>query len=248
MSYYEDVYKKRLNRYGTDHQSRMQGKREKNFEIELARSVFRVDFLFNGELTYGILERYKQNETETMQYLRTKVGVDLPAGTVLSIEDYTGNVSDWLVCWPERITSSGYNKYIVLRLTHEIEWTSRDGEKFSLKTYFYGQEDNMLKDEIRSRSRMDAIYAENLKLSFFVCATDSRINKDDYFELLIKDINDKTITQAYRVTGFDIVSTPGIEYVSVDPIYIYDKSPKPEQGAADDANDYFWLSPQIEEG
>lgn len=247
MSYYTDVYKKRLNRYGTDYHSRMQSKREKNFELDLARSVFRVDFLYNDELTPGILERYKQNETETMQYLRTRVSTELPVGTILSIKDYTGEVSDWLVCWPERIASSGYNKYIVLRLTHDIEWTSREGEKFTIKTYFYGQEDNMLKDEIRSRSRMDAIYAENLKLSFFVTATDIRINKDDYFELYIKDTNGQTITQAYRVTGFDIVSTPGIEYVSVDPIYIYDKSPKPEPSIEDTADDYFWLSPQIKE-
>jgi hypothetical protein len=45
----------------------------------------------------------------------------------------------------------------------------------------YGQENNMLKDEIRSRSRMDTIYAENLKLNFFVMPASAKLKKDDYF-------------------------------------------------------------------
>jgi hypothetical protein len=45
----------------------------------------------------------------------------------------------------------------------------------------FGQENNMLKDEIRSRSRMDTLYAENLKLNFFVLPLNSKIQKDDYF-------------------------------------------------------------------
>jgi len=39
----------------------------------------------------------------------------------------------------------------------------------------------MLKDEIRSRSRMDALYAENLKSSFFVMPKNQYLRKDDYF-------------------------------------------------------------------
>ena len=44
MSYYEDVYLKRLNRYGYDYQSRIQGQRERVFEDKLLRSVYRVNF------------------------------------------------------------------------------------------------------------------------------------------------------------------------------------------------------------
>jgi len=38
----------------------------------------------------------------------------------------------------------------------------------------------MLKDEIRSRSRMDTIYSENLKLSFFIMPLNPYVRKDDY--------------------------------------------------------------------
>ena len=44
MNYFEDVYLKRLNRYGYDYQSRVQAQREKVFEDLLLKSVYRVDF------------------------------------------------------------------------------------------------------------------------------------------------------------------------------------------------------------
>jgi hypothetical protein len=56
----------------------------------------------------------------------------------------------------------------------------------------------MLKDEIRSRSRMDTIYSENLKLSFMVIPTNGDLRKDDYFE-----IGEDNLLEAYRVTGYD---------------------------------------------
>ena len=42
--YYNDVYLKRLNRYGIDFQSRMQRQREENFKLQLQRSVYYITF------------------------------------------------------------------------------------------------------------------------------------------------------------------------------------------------------------
>ena len=63
MGYYEDVYLKRLNRYGIDFQSRMQRQREENFKLQLMRSVYYVNFDYEGEEREGELTPYKQNET-----------------------------------------------------------------------------------------------------------------------------------------------------------------------------------------
>ena len=236
MNYFEDIYLKRLNRYGYDYQSRIQAQREREFEGKLLKSVYRVDFLFNGEEHPGTLERYKQNETETMQYLLTRVSLDMPSGSILMIPDKNGEESPWLVYWLESIKASGYNKYIVLKMTHYITWRDRSGEECSSWCYMYGQQDNMLKDEIRSRSRMDTIYAENLKSSFFVLPTNERIRKDDYLE-----IGEGALKEGYRVTGYDINSTPGVEYVTIDPVYLRDNSPAPEQAEGDDPAEFFWF-------
>ena len=237
MSYFEDVYLKRLNRYGYDYQSRVQSQRERNFETLLLRSVYRVDFEYKGESHPATLERYKQNETELMQYLLTRVSLNIPSGTILMIPDKDNIEQPWLVYWLESIKSSGYNRYIVLKMTHFITWRDREGNERSSWCYMYGQQDNMLKDEIRSRSRMDAIYGENLKSSFFVMPTNEFIRKDDYLE-----VGEGALKEAYRVTGYDLNSTPGVEYVTVDPVYLRDNSQAPIQTENDDPAQFFWFN------
>ena len=236
-NYYEEVYLKRLNRYGYDYQSRVQAQREREFEGKLLKSVYRVDFDYNGDTHPATLERYKQNETELMQYLLTRVSLNLPNGTILLIPDKDLVPQPWLVYWLESIKASGYNKYIVLKMTHHITWYDREGIERSSWCYMYGQEDNMLKDELRSRSRMDTLYTENLKTSFFIMPTNEFLRRDDYLE-----IGEGRLKEAYRVTGYDIQSTPGVEYVTVDPVYLRDNTAAPKQEPEDNPDDYYWLN------
>ena len=236
-NYYEDVYLKRLNRYGYDYQTRVQAQRERDFENKLLKSVYRVDFEYLGEIHSGTLERNKQDETELTQYLLTRVSLNLPNGTILMIPDKDNIEQPWMVYWLENIKASGYNRYVVLKMTHFITWRDRKGYLRSSWAYMYGQQNNMLKDEIRSRSRMDAIYAENLKSSFFVMPATEFIRKDDYLE-----IGEGALKEAYRVTGYDLHSSPGIEYVTVDPVYLRDNSPSPVQTEKDDPTAFFWLN------
>ena len=237
MGYFEDIYKKRVNRYGLDYQSRIQREREELFDLYLLKTIYRVDFLFEDEEVAGSLEKYKQDETQTLQYLLTKTSVNMPNGTILMIPDKDKIKKPWLVYYLENIKASGYNRYIVLKMTHYLTWTARDGSQQESWAYMYGQEDNMLKDEIRSRSRMDTIYAENLKMSFFVMPTTPKIKKDDYLEIGTGELKEQ-----YRVTGYDIQSTPGVEYVTVDPTYEYDLTPAPQQQPGDSEDEFFWLN------
>ena len=235
MNYFE-IYKKRANRFGEDYQSRIQGAREETFERLLLKSLYRVDFNFEGETIPGILERYKQDETETLQYLLTRIDKNIPNGTVLLIPDKDDNLKPWMIYYLENIKASGYNRYIVLKMTHYLKWIARDGSKQESWAYMYGQENNMLKDEIRSRSRMDTLYAENLKLNFFVLPLNSKIQKDDYFI-----IGEGELQEYYRVTGYDRQSSEGVEYVSVDPTYEYDLTPPPEKNESDNDEDFYWF-------
>lgn len=234
---YFDIYQKRLNRYGLDYQTRIRKQRERDFENKLLKSVYRVDFEYCGEMLCGTLEKYKQDETQTLQYLLTKTNIELPNGTVLMIVNRKGVETPWMVYWQEEIQASGYNKYVMVKMTHFISWKDRDGIYQKSWAYMYGQEDNMLKDELRSRSRSNAYYTENLKMSFFLMPTNIHLKKDDYIE-----IGEGELKEAYRVVGYDIQSTPGIEYVTVDPTYKYDNSDIPMQQWNDKKEDWFWLN------
>ena len=240
---YFDIYKKRLNRYGEDYQTRIQTERERLFSLYLKKTTYLVEFTYNEELRYGSLEPYSQDNTKTLQYLLTPMSEELDIGTVLLLTNKKGQQWRYLVYFKDDHAANGYNKYAVLKITNLITWISRDKERCEVWAYFYGQEDNMLKDELKSRSRSQILYNENLKLSFFVCPLDNRIKKEDYFEIQITDSNNVTTTEAYVVTGFDKISTPGIEYVSVDPVYIYsDDDDKKVIDEEYSGEDYYWIT------
>jgi len=235
MSYY-DIYMKRLNRFGEDYQSRIQTEREKLFDLYLAKSIYRTEFEYEDQTQVGSFEKYKQDETETLHYLLTNINLIIPGGTILTLPDQWGELKQWMVYYREQIKASGYNRYIMLRMTHFITWTARDGSIRTSWAYMYGQENNMLKDELKSRSRMDTVYDENLKASFFILPINPYIRKDDYFI-----IGEKPLQEYYRVTGYDRQSTEGVEYVTIDPVYEYDLTPPPEKEQGDNGSDFFWF-------
>ena len=239
--YYHNVYLKRLNRYGIDFQSRMQRQREENFKLQLKKSVYYVEFEYEDEIHAGELTPLRQNETKTMQYLLTDVHLDMPNGTILFIPDKDMELRPWMIYYLEDIKASGYNRYIMIKMTHYLTWKDREGNEQGTWAYFYGQEDNMLKDELKSRSRNKTLYTENLKLSFFIMPRNEYLRKDDYME-----VGEGPLKEAYVVTGYDIQSTPGVEFVSVDPQYIRDLTPPPEQPPGDESDDFFWINKGVE--
>lgn len=234
QDYYNDVYLKRLNRYGYDYQSRVQSQREREFENKLLKSVYRVDFDFEGVTHPGTLERYKQDQTELMQYLLTRVDLDMPNGTILMIPDKNSVAQPWMIFWLESIQASGYNRYIVLKMTHFITWRDRSGEMRETWCYFHGSGDSALKESLKTAG---AIYAESDNTRFIIMPLSEYIRKDDYLEF-----GEGALKEAYRVTGYDIQSTKGVEYVSLNPMYIKDNSPAPSKGENDSEDDYFWLT------
>ena len=211
--------------------------RERSFELLLEKSIYRIDFDYDGKINPGVFEKYKQDETRTLHYLLTRTNLNIPNGTILMISNKDNQEEPWMIYYLEDIKASGYNRYIMLKMTHYITWKARDNKIYSSWAYLYGQENNMLKDELQARSRADARYTENLKTSFFILPINEHIRKDDYLV-----INENTpLEEAYVVTGYDINSTKGVEYITIDPVYIRDKNPDPIKTETDSNEDFFWI-------
>lgn len=229
-NYYNEVYRRRLNRYGLDYQSRIQGQRERDFDAYLYKSIYRVDFQFGGDWHPASLERYKQDYSETQCYLLTKNDLELPSGTVLFIESRDGKQTPYLVWWLEHIEAKGYNKYVVLRMTHFLTW--EDNGSFAQWAYFVGPGHSSITDDVES----NIPYRENNNEYTFITSFNKSIKKDTYFE-----IEHKGVKQAYLVKNFDINTTSGVEYVTVDPVPLRNMTPAPEQSTGENSEDYFWL-------
>ncbi len=234
MSYYDEVYLKRLNRYGLNYQERIQRQRERNFDNYLLKTLYRVDFQYNNKSYGGSLERYKQDYTETQAYLLTKICVDMPNGTVLDIVSQDDTHRPWMVWWLEQIEASGYNRYVMLKMTHNLKWVAPEGEQTQWG-YFYGPGKAKIIDAVKS-STSSTFYQENDNLHMFVTPYNPTLKKDVYFEVA----EGETIT-AYVVTDVDINSTPGVQYTSVDPTPVRSKQPLPERPEGDNSTDYYWL-------
>lgn len=233
-NYYETAYKKRLNRYGLDYQSRIQNQRERDFDNYLYKTIYRVDFEFEGAKHPGSLERYKQDYSETQGYLLTKIDLQLPNGTILMIESQNGNVTPWMVWWLEKIEASGYNRYIVLKMTHYLSWEI-EGETYAQWAYFYGPGASTIQDAIKTSSGKP-VYSENNNLYMFITPYSDKIEKEIYFE-----VTQGETRSGYVVTQLDIGSTPGVAYVSIDPVPIREKSEAPKDLDIIPKEDSFWL-------
>lgn len=228
---YYSVYRRRLNRYGLDYQSRIQGQRERDFDNYLYKTIYRVDFDYEGDYHPGSLERYKQDFSETQFYLLTKLDLIIPSGTVLNIESRNGDKTPYLVWWMENIEASGYNRYVVIKVTHFLEW-EEEGKKFAQWAYFSGPATSAILDAVKTNTS----YRENNNSHTFITTFNELIKRDTYFEVEYKGVR-----QGFVVKEFDINSTPGVEYVTVDPVPLRDQTAAPAPTATDKDEDFFWL-------
>lgn len=235
MPYY-NIYRKRINRFGENFQDRMQGNREYDFERYLERSVYTQNFLFEGEEHIGSFEPYKQDETKILHYLLTKVDLELYNGAIIQLNDATGARVPWMVYWKENIKESGYNRYIMVKMTHFIHW--KDGESWC---YMSGPEVHLV-PKIRA-SQKSVFYRENTLTAEVIMPLNESLHKDDYFEIEVEGGNGQKVKQAFVAMGTDIVSTPGVMYVTFDESHIQpiDRDYKPTTPPGGDPHDYFWL-------
>lgn len=239
IDYFEQIYKKRVNRYGRTIQERVQNQREQFFEDHMRQSVYYVQFEKEGVMLEGEFTRLRQKEGETLHYLLTRINEPLKSGDIVFIPDQWGNKNPWMVFYLEEIPVSGYNRHIMLKMSHMVEWVSGlDGAPHWTFAHFYGQKDNMLKNEVRSRSRVDTLYRENLKTSFFVAPINEHIKIEDYFTMR----NAAGGLEAYVVTGLDAQTQPGVVYVTVDPTPIRDETPVEYTEERPPSIEDYWLN------
>lgn len=235
MSYFNDIYLRRLNRYGNSYQSRIQHKREREFENYLQKSVYKIDFKCNGFFYPGILEKYNQDESQTLQYLLTRRDLVLPQGSLIETKDCVNKKQYWLIYFLENISTSGYNKYVLLKVNYYFTVKDNNNKEIKIWCYLKGPMQSVVSDTIKSGA-LGTIYLEDFNKYLLITQKTPFIKKDLYFTL-----GEDWEQMSFRVTGYDTLSTPGIEFVSLDPTYKRDLSKIPEKTEEDGEYDYFWL-------
>ena len=237
MPEYIDIYRKRINRYGTNYQDRRINQRKEEFENYLLKSSYRIDFKFGDEIHPASFEKNQQDSTYATYYLLTHVDVILPNGTILWLDNERGGKRPWLVWYMEDLQISPYNRYIMLRLTHAVTWRDTNKKFHKGFCYFKGSQKSVIASTLRSPSHNGIIYTQNDVESIVIMPANYDIHVND---ILI--IGNKPREENFTVKNFDNQSIVGISYISVDPTYTRDFSPPPIQENDDESDEFFWLT------
>ena len=233
MTPYQELYQKRLMQQGSNPSERLNKGREENFERFKIQSPHYVTYSYKEEEYDGVLEPRQQDETKTMVDLLCSVNVILDIGAILYIaEQY------YMVWFFDERQKSGYNRYCLLKMTDNITWINNDNpeKEYSSYAYCFDQENNMLKNEIKSRTRSATLYMENLKLAFIIMPFNENMDIESYLSIKYKGKE-----RSFRVTGYDFLSTKGVMYVSMDPTIKRDLTPAPKYTPDKDIEDFFWV-------
>lgn len=230
MSYYNDIYLKRLNRYGENRQTRLEGARRANFEAFLKQSPHYTIFSYGEEDIECVFEPFKQSESKNQMYLLAR------ADQIFSIGDIVTITNDpYMFFYLDERKYSGYSRYVMLRLNHEITWYNKNKKVNKKLAFLYSKMIDIKNTARGQKIGKGSLYLENSTDFFLIMPSEPVMDIGDY--LTVKS-GEKD--QFFRVKGFDYVTTPGIMYVTIDPTYERDLTPI-EQVESDTEEDFFWL-------
>lgn len=209
MSYFDSVYKKRLNRFGTNIQQRVQNKKEYDFGTFLKKSPNRITINYQTDKFYGVVEDKKVSEVEVIDYLLTCKTLPLNKGSVFSITDVKDTISYWISLGIEELTLCGYNKQVITKLDTTLEWVD-NGYLYNEKCHFVRQRDASLIKRTAAKPYEAYITLPSSQALLIIPSTTH----------LKRESRLKFADEAWKVVEIDKMSVPNVYYVSIEKTYI----------------------------
>lgn len=214
MAYFDKVYLKRVNKYGTNTQERIQNKKIHDFRVVLNKSPNKVTVFKDAETYDGVLQNKTNSEKEVVDYLLTYKNLRWSDGTILTTEEVVDlKRKKWLIFHLDEFVSVGYNRYQLIELDRDIQWID-DGIVYSEYVHFTGSGANLRDKSITSKFSIQydisVTYLPN-KILNLVMKTNPKMKKG--IRILIGD-------EVWKVSGIDKISVPGVSYVTLEEDYI----------------------------
>lgn len=210
MAYLDEVYFKRINKYGFNIQERIQNKKIHDFNIVLKKSPNRVTIFKDSEIFYGILQNKTNNEKEVIDYLLTNKFCKWNDGTVLITENVSNQQQKkWLIFHLDDFVSIGYNRYQVTELDREIELID-DGIIYKENAHIVGSGAKSITSKFSINYDVSVFYEPN-KVINLIMRTNPKLKKG--LKLIIQD-------EAWRISGIDKISIPGVSYITLEEDYL----------------------------
>ena len=218
MSYFDDVYLKRINRYGNTLQDRIQGKREHDFIVMMNKSPNKVEVRevnpWKNDTNYydGVLQTKEYDEDEIQNYLLVPCDQKVPMGHLLYFTDVRRDVErekPFMAYAEDPYTTAGYNRYTVVELEETLDWIV-DGVPYSSPVHATGGGSGARDKNINLKFRIQfseaGVYLPNKRYSLIM----------PYNEAIKKNHRVTLGGETWRITGFDKISVSGVMYLTLE--------------------------------
>lgn len=240
MSYFDEVYVKRMNIDGRTQQERTKTRKEKEFDkLFLKKTMYQsVIYQVNERSTnfFGSLQPNKWNESELISNLLVSTKLPkLKTGDILKIRQKIKEMElnkIWLIIFVEDNLSNGYQTYKVICLDSEINITDEYGNtKYLVPVKFVSSTSQLVKDYF-SFSGTTKGYREPDK--------DSRMITRD-FDFLIKDVYFNYKERGWEISGKDNISIENVAYISISERLVHAAEPISSKDLPVSEDDNFFL-------
>lgn len=210
MAYLDEVYFKRINKYGFNIQERIQNKKIHDFNIVLKKSPNRVTIFKDSEIYNGILQNKTNSEKEVIDYLLTNKFCKWDDGTILITENASDHQQKkWLIFHLDEFVSIGYNRYQLAELDREIELIE-DGIIYKENAHIVGSGAKSITSKFSIQYDVSVFYEPNKTINL-IMRTNPKLKKG--LKLIIQE-------EAWRISGIDKISVPGVSYITLEEDYI----------------------------
>lgn len=227
MSYFEEVYLKRINKDGNTIQERVKTRKEKEFDsLFLKRTKYQAAiYQLNDEpvrivcsvqpsswrqdkMVSNVLVSTKEQKFKTGDIIRTYQKVK-------EVE----NDNYWLICYVSPDVTHGYQSYEVIELDSMINHTTEYGDTIHvIPAKFVSETSVFVQDKFTSYGAVS--YREPLAHRKFITRDEEFLKKGTYFNF--KD-------RGWEIVGIDNISIEGVAYVSIAEFLTREPEPKTSQ-------------------
>lgn len=238
MSYFENVYLKRMNKDGRTRQERVLTRKEKEFDkIFLERTEYQcLLYEVNGEPrnTVCSLQPHRWNESNLIgNLLMSTSAAALNTGDILHIFQKIKDVECdqiWLVLFVEKNITKGYQLFKIICLDDEINLTDEYGNTQEIvPVKFVSATTTFIQDTFHTTG---IGYRENAANRTFVTANADFLKKGTYFNYH---------NRGWEISGKDDISIPNVAYTCIQERLYTEEEPRSSENILVGEDDNFFL-------
>lgn len=241
MSYFEEVYLKRINRDGETQQERVKTRKEKEFnrlflkKTEYQANIYRINE--NKSNIICSLQPNKWNEDKLISNVLVPTSCEsFQTGDILSIFQKIKEVEYdklWLILYCEENITKGYLNYKAICLDNSINITNEYGDTiYKIPVKMINESATFVKD-LFINSKANGAYREPERDIKFITKSFDFLKKGTYFEYKNK---------GFEISGIDDISIDGVAYVSIQEKLLSPPEPKSSGQIRVDKDTNFFLN------